>query len=104
MVIDRFRYPWLHIVSQGAVWLGTDEFQHLVAVGGGELWETWLDFVAVNGGWGQYEPRLKGPKDQCAIAVNEIAVAQCFATKCRMAILQWQPPGAGRTRGEFLMG
>src|SRR6266852_808722 len=104
MVIDRFRYPWLHTVSQSADWLGTDEFHHVVAVGGGELWETWLDFVATNGGWSQYESRLKGPKDQCTIAFHEIAVAHFFVAKCRMSILQWQPPGAGRTRGEFLMG
>jgi hypothetical protein len=104
VAIDRFQYPWLHVVAQGADWLGTDEFHEVVAVGGGRLWETWLSFVAVNGGLPHYVSRLKGGKDQCAIAFNEIAVAHFFATECRMRILGWQSPGLQNTLGEFLVG
>src|SRR5712692_4826935 len=100
MAIDRIRYPWLHVVAQGADWLGTDEFHHVVAVGGGP-WETWLAFVAANGGLRHYAPRLKRGKDQCSIAFNEIAVAHFLATECGMRILDWQPPGAPNTQREF---
>jgi hypothetical protein len=93
MAIDRFRYPWLHLVAQGADWLGTDEFDRVAAVGGG-LWETWVGFVAINGGLSHYGPRLKGGKDQCAIAFNEIAVAHFLATEGGVRIFNWQPPGA----------
>src|SRR5215831_461998 len=103
MAIDRLRYPRLHAIAQGADWLGTDEFHRIAAVGG-ELWETWLDFVAANGGLHHYASRLKGGKDQCAIAFNEIAVAHFLATECGMRILGWQPPGAMNTRGELLVG
>lgn len=104
MAIDRLQYPWLHVVGQRADWLGTDEFHDVVAVGGGKLWETWLGFVAVNGGLPRYVSRLKGGKEQCTIAFNEIAVAHFFATECRTRILCWQPPGAQDTLGEFLVG
>ncbi len=94
MKIDQSRYPLLYKLAQGADWLGTDEFHTLVGIGGGGLWETWLGFVAVNGGLGHYASRLKGPKDQCAIAFNEIAVAHFLVTECRLLILGWQVPGA----------
>src|SRR5262245_1759766 len=103
MPIDRFQHTWLHVVAQGADWLGTHEFDRIAAVGGG-LWETWLDFVAVNGGLRHYAPRLKGGKDQCGIAFNEIAVAHFLAVECGMRILDWQPRGAPNTRGDFLIG
>jgi hypothetical protein len=103
MAIDRFRYPWLHIVAHDADWLGTDEFHRVAAVGGG-LWETWLGFVAANSGLRHYVSRLKRGRDQCAIAFNEIAVAHFLATECGMGILGWQPPGAANTQGEFLVG
>ncbi len=103
MAIDRLMYPWLHAIAQGADWLGTDEFHGVSAVGGA-LWETWLGFVAANGGLGHYTSRLKGGKDQSTIAFNEIAVAHFLATKCGMRVLDWQPSGAPNTRGEFLVG
>src|SRR5712691_13241631 len=98
MAIDRLPYPWLHAIAQGADWLGTDEFPRVAAVGGG-LWETWLAFLAANGGLRHYTPRLKGGIDQCRIAFNEIAVAHFLATECGMRILGWQPPGALNTLG-----
>src|SRR6266849_5912931 len=104
MKIDQSRYPLLYKLAQGADWLGTDEFHTLVGIGGGGLWETWLGFVAVNGGLGHYASRLKGPKDQCAIAFNEIAVAHFLVTECRLLILGWQVPGAHSMLGEFLVG
>jgi hypothetical protein len=104
MAIDRFRYPWLHTVAQSADWLGSSEFHDLVAKAGGGLWETWLTFAAVNEGLGEYVPRLRGPKDQCTIALREIAVAHFLVTECRMRILGWQVPGASGTLGEFLVG
>lgn len=103
MPIDALRYPWLHTIARRADWLGTDEFHRVAAVGGG-LWETWLGFVAANGGVGHYAPRLRGGIDQCRIAFNEIAVAHFLATEYGMRILGWQPPGAPNTRGEFVVG
>jgi hypothetical protein len=46
----------------------------------GGLWETWLALVAAHGGLAHYVSRLKGPKEQCAIAFNEIAVAHFFVS------------------------
>jgi len=103
MSIEPSQYPRLHHIAQGADWLGNDEFHRAAVVGGG-LWETWLDFVAANGGLHHYAPRLRGGRDQCSVAFNEIAVAHFLATECGMRILGWQPPGASNTRGEFLVG
>jgi hypothetical protein len=104
MTIDQLRYPRLHQIAQGAKWLATDEFQHLVAMGGGDLWETWLCFTAAHGGLSHYESRLKGPKGQCAIAFKEIAVAHFLVTECKVSILDWQPYGAPGKHGDFLVG
>lgn len=102
MVIDPARHPLLHNLALGAQWTGKDDFPacHEWA----DEHEAWLRFTTGTGALEHYMPRLKGPKEGRDEAFAEIAVAYFFATRCGLSIFEWEPPGAGRKKGEFLVG
>jgi hypothetical protein len=58
----------------------------------------------VGGALDRYLPRLRGPKEKRDETLAEIAVAYFLVTRCGLTIFEWEPPGAGRTAGEFLVG
>lgn len=89
-------------MAQGAQWLGTDDFP--ADLEWADEHEAWLRFIDSEGALPIYRPRLKGPRERRDEAFAEIAVAYFFATKCGMSIFEWEPPGAGGKKGEFLTG
>lgn len=100
--IDPIRHPLLHDIANGAQWFGTDDFPT------GQEWadehETWLRSIKDAAGRARYVQRLKGPKERRDEAFAEVAVAYFLTAKCGISVLKWEPRGANRTLGEFLMG
>lgn len=93
-IIDPNRYPLLHQVTQGA--------QLAESAWAGE-YEAWLRFIDSQGMLPLYLPRLQGPNERRDEALAEIGVAYFLATKC-LRIFEWEPPGAGGKKGDFLVG
>ncbi len=98
--IDRNRHPLLHLVAQGAQWLGTDDYP---------AWEEWADeeerrlrFIKAEGVFDAYLPRLRSPKQRRDEARAEIIAADFLTHALGFTITSWHPPGANGKRGDFL--
>jgi len=102
MAVDPAQHPLLHDLAQGAQWVGKDDFPSC------REWadehEAWLRFLKGAGALDRYLPRLRGPKEKRDEWFAEIAVAYFLVTRCGLRIFEWEPPGAGGTAGEFLVG
>lgn len=100
--IDPFRHSLLHLVSQGAQWIGQDDYPAWAEWA--DEHERWLRFISASGAMDYYLPRLRGPAPRRDEALAEIGTAYFLETQCGLPIVTWQPPGAGGKTGEFLVG
>lgn len=100
--IDPNLYPLLYSVSQGARWVGQDEFPSC------EEWasehEQRLQFIQTAGVWDDYYPRLQDRASQRDAAFAEIAAAYFLHYKRGLQILDWHPLGANGKEGDLLVG
>lgn len=102
MVIDPLRHPLLHLVSQGAQWIGQDEYPSCLEWA--DEHERCLQFIQARGGFERYLPRLRSPASKRHEALAEIEAAYFLATRCGLPVQQWEPAGANGKRGEFRIG
>lgn len=100
--IDQSRHPLLYGISQEADWISEDEFP--AASEWADVHEEWLRFVDGKGQMPRFVSRLKKSAYQRDRTFAEIAVGYFLETKCSLPIIEWEPPGEGRTRGEFMVG
>lgn len=100
--IDHSRHPLLHRVSQGAQWVGQDQYP--ASPEWADEHERWLQLIRVRGALAHYLPRLRGPSPKRDEALAEIGAAYFLETRCGLPIWEWEPRGANGKRGEFLVG
>lgn len=100
--IDPVRHPLLDFVAQGAKWVGKDDYPAFTEWA--DEHEKWLEFAKATGGWDHLLPRLRSLKTERDEAMAEVAAAYFCGAVCGYKILAWEPPGAGNTKGEFLLG
>ena len=99
--IDSATYPLLHEVTQGAQWVGADEFPSSTVWA--EEHEKWLRFIRDAGALDHYLPRLRRPKERRDETFAEIAAAYFLVTRCGMTVIEWEPKGANGRVGDFLL-
>jgi hypothetical protein len=92
----------LYGISQEADWLSEDEFP--AAPEWADVHEEWLRFVDNKEQTARFASRLTKSAYQRDRAFAEIAVGYFLETKCSLPIIEWEPHGEARTRGEFMVG
>lgn len=100
--IDPGRHPLLHSVVEGARWAGKDGFPGSI---GPDIFEEWLRFIDSKGELGRFSNRLRTCsttqlRDETFV---EIGAAHLLEVRCGLPIIEWEPPGAGVSKGEFLV-
>lgn len=100
--IDRSRHPLLYGISQEADWISEDEFP--AAPEWADVHEAWLRFIDSKGQTTRFVSRLTKSAYQRDRTFAEIAVGYFLETKCSLPIIEWEPHGEARTRGEFMVG
>ncbi len=100
--IDPIRHPVLHRLSQGAQWIGQDDYPAWPEWA--DEHERWLQFIDGKGQMGRYLSRLRGPKEQRDETLSEIGPAYFLERRCGLPIIQWEPVGVGGRKGEYLVG
>jgi len=100
--IDRSQHPLLYGISEEADWISEDEFP--AAPEWADVHEEWLRFVDSKGQMARFASRLTKSAYQRDRTFAEIAVGYFFETKCSLPIIEWEPHGEGRTKGEFMVG
>lgn len=106
-LINPARHPLLHSVAQSnsvaqsAKWVGKDAYPAFIEWA--DEHEKWLDFAKATGGWDHLVPRLRSLKTERDEAMAEVAAAYFCGANCGYKVLRWEPPGAGNTKGEFLL-
>jgi hypothetical protein len=99
---DRSRHPLLYGISQEADWISEDEFP--AAPEWADVHEEWLRFVDGKGQTARFVSRLTKSAYQRDRTFAEIAVGYFLETKCSLPIIEWEPRGEARTKGEFMVG
>ena len=97
--IDRSHHPLLYGISQQADWVSEDEFP--AATEWADVHEEWLWFVESKGQTPRFASRLTRSAYQRDRTFAEIAVGYFLETKCSLPIIEWEPHGEARTKGEF---
>jgi hypothetical protein len=92
----------LYKISQGAEWISEDEFP--AAPEWADVHEEWLRFVDSKGQMARFASRLTKSAYQRDRTVSEIAIGYFLETRCSLPIIEWEPHGEARTRGEFMVG
>ena len=99
--IDSTRHPLLHRLSQGAEWTAEDAFPAWPEWA--DVHEEWLRFVNDKGESDRFLPRLKKSAYQRDRTLSEIGVGYFLEVKCSLPIVEWEPPGDGGKKGEYLV-
>lgn len=106
--VDPVHHPHLYSISQGARWVGKDDFP-ACSEWADEI-EKWLRFIRdhkVDGMkvWGNFFlPRLRDHAPKRDEALSEIAVAYFLEARCGFPVKAWEPEGSVGKKGEPLKG
>ncbi len=100
--LDPRRHPLLYRISRRALWIGQDDYPAFIEWA--DEHEKWLQFLSERGEFDRFRPRLESSAAKRDETFAEIGAAYFLEKRCGLALTAWEPPGVGRTTGEFLVG